>query len=156
MIKEFKSEAQLQYECVKWFNNNYKEFRGCLVEINNSTNKGAYRKSMGQVKGASDLVLFNKTNGLVLFIELKLNGSVHKVAHLNTQLDWLDVMNKKFETIFCFGIEMFQEAVSIFLNGGDFFGLVDFSSETKNFVRRKIKNAESRGVKSVKLDYYGK
>lgn len=152
MTWEYKSEAQLQYECVKWFNNTHKDYRGCLVEINNNTNKGAYRKSLGQVKGASDLVFFNPYHGTVLMVELKLNGSTHSVKHLNDQLKWLNLMDSGFQSLFCFSLEMFQYAV-LYVIENDFISIEDMCCKSRNFIESKIINAEFRKVKSVKLDY---
>lgn len=150
-----KSEAQLQFECVKWFNNTCKDYRGCLVEINNNTNKGAYRKSLGQVKYASDLVFYDHISGRVLFIEMKLDGSTHKVDHLTGQLKWLRKMDEGFFSTFCFSLEMFQDLIHMTVNG-DVDGLVSLSYRALNFIETKIIDAQSRGVKSVKLNYHGK
>lgn len=154
MNEKHTSEAQLQSSCVIWFNNNLNNYRGCLVEINNNTNKGAYRKSLGQVKYASDLVLYDNYAGRVLFIEMKLNGSTHKVAHLKGQLDWLNKMDLGFFSMFCFSKGMFEDAITMFINMDDF-ELFQICQKTRNFVDSKIIEAEFRGVKSVKLDYYG-
>lgn len=149
-----KSEAQLQFECVKWFNNTCKGYRGSLVEINNNTDKGAYRKSLGQVKYASDLVFYDHLNSRVLFIEMKLNGSTHKTNHLQGQLNWLRKMDTGFFSMFCFSLEMFQDAIEMLVSGNTE-NLIKLSYKSLNFVESKIINAEFRGVKSVKLDYNG-
>ena len=111
------SEQQLQFKIVTRFHNTYPEHRGMLLEINNSTNKGAYRKGMGLVKGASDL-LFIGPSGVVYAFELKESGSRHSVDHLKCQLNWsIKVSNRdKAQSFFIFNEEQFFEIMVLILS----------------------------------------
>lgn len=146
------TEARLQYECVKWFNNTHKDYRGCLVEINNNTNKGAHRKSLGQVAGASDLVFFDKENGNVLLIELKLNGSCHNVEHLRRQYSWLRMMNCSFFSLFVFDLEMFQDVINFCINE-DYEKLNTLCAASAEFMHKRLLEADTKGFKSITLKY---
>ena len=66
------SEAKLQMEIVRWFNNNYPELRGLLCyNLNNSEGswRGKKNKFLGVIAGRSDLVLYH--SGSAYMIELK-------------------------------------------------------------------------------------
>jgi hypothetical protein len=76
-IEQYKSEADLQAQCVKWFDRAYmnQKFNLFLV-YNNPPNAimGAILKSMGLKRGISDLVYFCPNLGLTYWIEMKLPG----------------------------------------------------------------------------------
>jgi len=66
------TEAQIQYECVKWLRNTHLETYGLFYEVNNNpANKrqGGIRKSMGMVPGVSDCCFHWKSK--TYFIEFK-------------------------------------------------------------------------------------
>lgn len=144
-------EDRLQYDCVTWFNNTYKDKRGMLLEINNKTNKGAYRKGLGLVKGASDLMLIEPRNLSVLFIELKVNGSRHDVKHLKNQCDWLHKMNGGFFGTFVFSEEQFKALIQgFYLRISQKTGFYSQISKPLSYVKTVTENAKT---KTVKLDY---
>lgn len=67
-----KTEGRVQSECVVWLWNNYPETRGLLCyNLNNSKNEidGARNKSLGLIKGRSDLVFY--WLGKATMIEMK-------------------------------------------------------------------------------------
>lgn len=75
-IYSYKSEADLQAKCFKYFDRKYPEQKGRLRLIyNNPPNAiiGALLKSMGLVKGTSDQVYF-ANDGKMVWIEYKLVG----------------------------------------------------------------------------------
>lgn len=67
------TEEQLHQECYMWFHNTFPQHRRMLFHIdNNSYNAtvGARKKSLGVIKGVSDLIFI--VESAVIFIELKI------------------------------------------------------------------------------------
>ncbi len=86
-----KTEAQLQYEIVVWFSQEFPDFRGLLFEVNNDTYNMKHamkRRSMGMIKGISDLIFIIPNNGRIVGIELKANNSRHTKTHIQSQINW--------------------------------------------------------------------
>jgi hypothetical protein len=107
------TEDRLQYECVKWFYNTFPNHRGMLFEINNKTVRGAYRKGLGLVRGASDL-MFLHPKGFVVPIELKVESSRHELAHLIRQYNWLEQTRLRGGVPFiCTKLEDFIEIIDL-------------------------------------------
>ena len=145
------SEQQLQFKIVTRFHNEYKMHRGMLIEINNSTNKGAYRKGMGLVKGASDL-LFIGPDGTAYTFELKENGSRHSVDHLKCQLDWArKILNRsKSFSFFIFDVEDFFNIIYTIVIARDVDALYNISTDSLNYIYDLTEKATT---KTVKIDY---
>lgn len=144
------SEQQLQFKIVTTFHNRFPEHRGMLLEINNSTNKGAYRKGMGLVKGASDL-LFISPEGYVFTFELKENGSRHEVKHLQRQLDWARKINGKVNgaAFFIFGEDQFFRIMDLILQDLK----IRYCCEAGNSLRAIGIFIEEAATKTVKIQY---
>lgn len=86
-----KTEAQLQHDVIVWFSQEYPDFRGLLFEVNNDTynrNHAMKRRSLGMIKGVSDLVFIIPSNGHVAGIELKAPGTTHQMDHVKNQVSW--------------------------------------------------------------------
>lgn len=87
ITSEFSSEDQLQYACFNWFHNTFHEHRQMLFHVNNKAKnriEGVHMKSMGVVKGISDLI-FISTSGVVYFLELKLPGKTQSEEQITFQ-----------------------------------------------------------------------
>ena len=86
------SESRLQQEIVFFFHNSYPKLRGCLCYNNNSSigvRRAKINKSLGIIKGRSDLVLYYNNN--TYHIELKtLKGTQSKDQRL-----WQLLMEKQ-------------------------------------------------------------
>lgn len=103
------TEDQLQQQIVTYFHNTYPEHRGMLFEVNNKTDKGAHRRALGLVPGASDL-LYIDTKGIAHAMELKAPGTRHDVKHLEKQLNWGQrVALRGGSTSFIFSLEQFKQ-----------------------------------------------
>tara|TARA_R110002126_G_scaffold89252_2_gene213396 strand:- start:8335 stop:8718 length:384 start_codon:yes stop_codon:yes gene_type:complete len=88
------TESQIQAEIIKWFWNDYKEFRGLLYHnFNNPRNavNGAQLIALGLTKGNPDLTLAITRFGYgALYIELKKPGKRpedHQVKQMNRLKD---------------------------------------------------------------------
>jgi len=76
--EKYKTESQHQAALIKWFWNNYKEYRGLLYHnFNNPRNQiqGAQLVALGLMKGNPDLTLAVSKKGFgALYLELKKPG----------------------------------------------------------------------------------
>jgi len=142
------TEDQLQRKCVLWFHTTYPLHRGMLFEINNKTDKGANRRTLGLVPGASDLMLISPL-GVPSALEVKVNGTRHNVAHLKKQVEWgkLVAENHGYSS-FIFTLEQFQAEVKEIMWGGK----VNFVSDAAKYVERAISEAKT---KTIKLEFNG-
>ena len=97
------SENQLQSETVVKFSQRFPSKRGQLFHVANERNhalQAIQSKSLGIFPGVSDLIYFEKfhprQNGsaapMVVGIELKVLGSRHKRAKIETQLAWGEIL----------------------------------------------------------------
>lgn len=71
--RSYKSEDAIQSECYVWFNNTYRDLRGCLFAVPNGGARGALEgkilKMTGVYKGVSDMILLY--NATAYLIEMK-------------------------------------------------------------------------------------
>lgn len=149
------SEQQLQFNIVKNFRNKYPEHRGMLFEINNSTNKGAHRKGLGQVKGASDLFFLNEF-GKHFAIELKEPESRHDVSHLIDQCNWLTKVGDRGGLgFFIFTHEDFENIIEMAIMEDPPYDLESISIRSIDMVLSIALFAQKNGKKTVKLPYNG-
>lgn len=103
------TEDQLQQKCFLYFHNKYKNLRGRLFRTENKTTVNA--KGLGLVKGVSDLQ-YVLPNGKIVPVELKVNGSRHKVKHLEEQLEWVsDIAKCSGLGFFCFSFDHFKQVI---------------------------------------------
>lgn len=99
-----KSEAQIQAEGVKWYNNDHTKSvpnaKGCLISVHNNADNGARGSialSLGRQEGASDLLYFG-LNGRLLCIEMKTPEGVQS----EVQRQWeSSVWARGFDYILC-------------------------------------------------------
>jgi hypothetical protein len=145
------TEQQLQFKIVTNFHNLYPEQRGMLIEINNSTNKGAFRKGMGLVKGAADLI-FISPSGVVFTFELKAPGARHNVKHLREQLEWAKKINSKAlsKAFFIFDLKQFFTIIIAILKHNKFIYSLE-SDLTLGYIEDLIK--DKKDSQAVKIDY---
>ena len=145
------TETKLQFDIVMWFNNNYKTDRGSLFAIQNETNKGAYKKGLGLVPGASDLGHILET-GVFCAFELKAPNARHVVKHLKRQSGWLQLVNKRGGVgFFIFSVKHFQHAIDNCKLDNERTHLI--SKNSLDFIANCIEIAEEKGTKTVKLDW---
>lgn len=88
------SEQRIQHDLIMWFSQTYPELQGRLFMVQNNTysqSHGNRMKSLGMVKGVSDLMFIG--NGFVAGIELKAPESVHSVAHIKEQMRFGEMLN---------------------------------------------------------------
>lgn len=146
------SENKLKFDIVKWFHNSHKKHRGSLFAIRNETNKGAYEKGLGLVKGASDLGHILE-NGVFCGFEIKLPNTRHDVEHLKDQLEWLKLVNKRGGIgFFIFSLKQFQHAMFGLTEGTQDNAYI-ISRNSLNFVSKCIEKAEEKGTKTAKLPW---
>jgi hypothetical protein len=121
-----------------------------LLEINNSTNKGAYRKGMGLVKGASDL-LFISPEGHVYAFELKENKSRHDVKHLRRQFEWSMKVNSRPNgaAFFIFSEEQFFRVMEYILQRNEVRSNLE-AGHSMSYIRCLIEDATT---KTVQINY---
>ena len=150
------SESRIQFEIVMCFRNEYPEYRGCLMEINNSTNKGASRLSAGMVPGASDLVLCSP-DGLFGGFEIKEPNSRHNISHLLRQISWGEQIIKNGGLyFFVFSKLQFIKIFEILRRRPPrmYAMLRAESLSTIDHVKKIVEAGQKRGVRSVKLTEY--
>jgi len=85
------TEARMQHEIVKWFNNTYVQYQALLFEVNNDTYDIKHRmtrQSMGMITGVADLAFIVPDVGFYVGIELKAMNSRHKIEHIRNQIEW--------------------------------------------------------------------
>ena len=90
------NESRFQYECVTWFSQQMVDQHGQLFAVTNEAknNKDAmYQKSMGVYPGVSDLI-YIRSSGSLVGIELKIAGSRHDSSHIRRQCNWLMTVKK--------------------------------------------------------------
>lgn len=68
---QWKSEAEFQSACFKWFDKTYPELRGRLIGIFNNPKNASQLISMGLRPGIADMLFF-PDDGSVVWIELKI------------------------------------------------------------------------------------
>lgn len=78
---QWKSEAEFQAACVKWFDREMAHHRGRLIAIYNNPPNISQLISMGLRPGASDL-FYRLPNKLVVWIELKLIGRTQNLNQI--------------------------------------------------------------------------
>lgn len=145
------TEAQLQFQIVTYFNNNYKAERKRLFEINNSTNKGVTRKGMGLIKGVSDLGYINLLGGFI-GLELKVKDSRHNIKHLETQCEWLEMLNYtqgESMGLFIYTLDDFIEFRDMLYK--DKAVAQQIALESIAVMRAKIQEGKDREVLSIKV-----
>jgi len=106
-----KAEIKIQSEIFLYHWNNYPNERGLLCyNLNNSANKiqGNQNKSLGLIKGRSDMVYYNK--GKATMLEIKTDNGKQSKA----QKDWeTTIKNAGFDYIILRSLQDFKD----FLNG---------------------------------------
>lgn len=146
------SEDQLQQQCVVYFNNTYKEYRGRLFRTENKTNRNA--KGLGLVRGVSDLQFVND-EGRIIPLECKVNGSRHEVLHLAEQLYWSEKIKELSGlAFFFFSFNQFKEIVDklIDYNNNELWLLTE-SKMTMDYIHSKVNGAVKMNAKTVILNY---
>ena len=150
------SEKNLQFDIVMHFHNTYRDQRGMLFEVNNSTDKGASRKGQGLVKGVSDLV-YCAPNGRMIGLELKEDSSRHNVKHLREQLNWaVKLHNQGGASFFVFTLEEFKSLMIRFSGSIDNYYIGWICRRNLEHMETIISKAEIKGLKTVKLVADGK
>lgn len=146
------NEKRLQFDCVTWFNNSVPTERGTLFAILNETNKGAHKKGIGLVKGASDLAYIAQ-DGVFCPIELKVPDTRHEVEHLKRQIDFIKKMNDRGGLgFFCFSKNHFQHIIAS-LTPGVTISAQAISDHSIRFIENSIVKGEMRKTKTVKLEW---
>ena len=147
-------EERLQYEIVTWFHNSVPEERGTLFAIMNETNRGATKKGLGLLPGASDLG-YIAVDGSFVGFELKVPGSRHDVAHLKRQLSFAEkAIERGSLAFFVFSLDHFKH-IAASLTSGPIVLSWGLSRQSLDFIRGKIVEGETKGIKTVKLDWKG-
>lgn len=83
------SENRLQSDIIREFSELYPEKRGQLFHVPNQRNhklQAFQARSLGIFPGVSDLIYLSYNN--IKCIELKIEGSRHKVSHIEQQIEW--------------------------------------------------------------------
>jgi len=146
-MKTYKSESQLQAECIVYFHNTFKKHRKTLIEINNSTTNGASRKALGLVKGASDLVLCTK-EGLFCPLEIKLNGTRHDIKHVREQLHFIEnIKSRSGLGFFVWNFNQFKN-ICEFLLMENLEAAKQYSTENLKKVEKMLEKAETKKTKT--------
>lgn len=109
------SEDRLQQECFLWFNNEYPKLRGLLFHVPNgghrNAREGAKFKTMGVIKGVSDLIFLYR--GMSWLLELKTEIGFQS----QNQLDWEDkVKEQGFEYYVIRSVKEFQVIIEAIIN----------------------------------------
>lgn len=87
-MKEPRSEAQLQQQCVLWWKNTYPEKGRRLFAVINEGQSVTLKLGVGMTPGVCDL-LYVDDDGYLWGIELKFEGAGHKTDHLRKQARWM-------------------------------------------------------------------
>lgn len=149
------SEVRLQYEIVTWFNNKVPQERGTLFAIMNETNKGATKRGLGLLPGASDLGYIAPSGEFIGF-ELKVIDSRHPVEHLKRQLEFAERITKRGGLgFFVFSLDHFKHIMANIVTSGVTIFACDIAEQSRNFIARSIEKAEIKGTKTVKLEWNG-
>jgi hypothetical protein len=111
----YAAEAQLQEACTKWFWNVIGEpYRRMLFHVNNNSTgsvRGAQNRSLGVVRGVSDLVFISF--GETIYIELKLPGRTQEPE----QIDFMNkVLERGHRYILCYSFEGFKNLIYTEIN----------------------------------------
>lgn len=105
-MKEPRSEAQLQQQCVLWWKNTYPEKSRRLFAVINEGQSVTLKLGVGMTPGVCDL-LYVDDDGYLWGIELKFEGAGHKTDHLRKQARWMmDVLPGR--AVFIDNFEDFQ------------------------------------------------
>lgn len=111
----YAAEAQLQEACTKWFWNVIGDpYRRMLFHVNNNSTgsvRGAQNRSLGVVRGVSDLVFISF--GETIYIELKLPGRTQEPE----QIDFMNkVLERGHRYILCYSFEGFKNLIYTEIN----------------------------------------
>lgn len=103
-------EMILQSKCVLKFKNAFPDFSDYFWATFNEGKNASQKLSCGMTPGVSDLIYFEKGLRGLIGIELKWEGTRHKVSHLIRQANWL----RKVPNLGCFcdSIDMFWDIVT--------------------------------------------
>lgn len=109
-----KSEDSIQSECYVWFNNTYKELRGCLFAVPNggarSALQGKIFKMTGVYAGVSDMLFMYK--GKTYCFEFK--NEIGKQS--DKQIAWQKIIeNQGFNYMIIRNIDLFKEIINSIL-----------------------------------------
>lgn len=111
----FAVESQLQEACTKWFWNVIGEpYRRMLFHVNNNSTgsvRGAQNRSLGVVRGVSDLVFISF--GETIFIELKLPGQTQSEEQIDFERK---VLERGHRYILCHSFEGFKNLIYTEIN----------------------------------------
>lgn len=112
------NESKLQQTCVKWFNYQYIEFRGCLFAVPNGGARdavtGRILKMEGVVAGVADLILLvpNKHHHALL-IEMK----TEKGRQSPSQREWQkNIEQYNYKYVICRSLDDFIKTINDYLN----------------------------------------
>lgn len=147
------TEDQLQFKIVTWFHNHVPEERGYLYRTENKTNKGARDKGLGLIKGVSDLH-YTAPCSIRCYFELKAMNSRHEVTHLEEQLHFIELQEKRGGLgFFVFELEHFQTIMAnIFPNGVNLFAY-SMAKDSVAYIRDRVELARQSRCKTVMLSY---
>lgn len=111
-------ESKLQQTCVKWFNYQYMELRGCLFAVPNGGARdavtGRILKMEGVVAGVADLILLvpNKHHHALL-IEMK----TEKGRQSASQREWQEKVEPfGYKYVICRSLKDFMKTIKDYLN----------------------------------------
>ena len=139
------TEKNLQYECVKWFGEQFPELQNLLIEINNDTysrNQSMRRRAMGMRAGAGDLLFFYKKN--LIFIELKNTETRHKRQHILQQFEFGESIRKQGGYhFFVNNLIQFQNIIEMTMKHPEYLDL----AQKRN--KKMIENLLNNGKKTI-------
>lgn len=136
-------EDRLQHDLIMWFGHSWPEYRKLLIEINNNPkNKahGSYRKSMGMIKSASDLIMVQPKSGTIAAIELKAHGSIHPKNHIENQIAWGElIIEQGGFFIMSSDLPTVKEFISLIIKK-EYLSVLDIQFEQLLFVKNQFNN----------------
>lgn len=115
-MKTYKSEDAIQSECFVWFNNNYKELRGCLFAVPNggarSALQGKIFKMTGVVAGVADMIFLYDGTAYCLEFKNKFGTQSEKQIKWQKQIE-----SQGFNYFIVRDIELFKQIIKSIING---------------------------------------
>lgn len=112
------NESKLQQTCVKWFNYQYMELRGCLFSVPNGGARdavtGRILKMEGVVAGVADLILLvPNQHHHALLIEMK----TEKGRQSPSQREWQkNIEQYNYKYVICRSLDDFIKTIKDYLN----------------------------------------
>jgi len=147
------TEDQLQFKIVTWFHNSIPEERGYLYRTENKTTKGARDKGLGLIKGVSDLH-YTAPCSMRCYFELKVMSSRHEVTHLEEQLHFIELQEKRCGLgFFVFELEHFQTIMANIVPNGVNLLAHRMAKDSVNYIRDSVNYARESRCKTVMLNY---